>query len=223
MFFSARARHCRAIALQKSFGSTQSISVGPLAAWNRHPRSLRCRPNGHLAKKRRRPRCRPSPQRWLPTSESPFARSSCDGSISRSIRKKRKSTNRAPLGSRRLLEAPCRATLSAPGAARASDAHRRSRRRVCRALCIAASTFHPPALAAQIDSSSPAAVAAISTDSAPARSRDGRFVEVTKQQAEALREAASKKKLPTPPPGSDLEQMLSAGGGGSTDPRAHAR
>ncbi|EOD25234.1 hypothetical protein EMIHUDRAFT_206437 [Emiliania huxleyi CCMP1516] len=54
-------------------------------------------------------------------------------------------------------------------------------------------------------------VAAISTDSAPARSRDGRFVEVTKQQAEALREAASKKKLPTPPPGSDLEQMLSAG------------
>jgi len=93
---------------------------------------------------------------------------------------------------------------------------------VC-ALCIAASTFHPPALAAQIDSSSPAAVAAISTDSAPARSRDGRFVEVTKQQAEALREAASKEKLPTPPPGSDLEQMLSAGGGGSTDPRAHAR
>ena len=93
---------------------------------------------------------------------------------------------------------------------------------VC-ALCVAASTFHPPALAAQIDSSSPAAVAAISTDSAPARSRDGRFVEVTKQQAEALREAASKEKLPTPPPGSDLEQMLSAGGGGSTDPRAHAR
>ena len=93
---------------------------------------------------------------------------------------------------------------------------------VC-ALCVAASTFHPPALAAQIDSSSPAAVAAISTDSAPARSRDGWFVEVTKQQAEALREAASKEKLPTPPPGSDLEQMLSAGGGGSTDPRAHAR
>ena len=83
MFFSARARHCRAIALQIFFGSTQSISVGPLAAWDRHPRSLRCRPNGHL-QEAERPRCRPSPQRLLPTSESPFARSSCDGSISQS-------------------------------------------------------------------------------------------------------------------------------------------